>query len=89
MSGPHGDHAYRYQVEARRVQAEEHDLRIGSHRLVRVQFLQAFHGFQSERRGGIIEPQQVGRKIHDHQSMRRVILRHFGEEAGEERPDNA
>ena len=52
---PVGHDGDRDQRQSRSVDAKEHDHRITGGILLRVQFLQLFHGFQSHRRGGIVQ----------------------------------
>ena len=54
----------------------------------RVEGLQAFHRLQPEWRGRVVQAQQVGREIHNHVAVGRVVRRHAGEDAREERRDN-
>jgi len=69
------------------VQHQEHDLGIPGRVLVRVQGLQAFHGLQAEGRGGVVQAEQVGREIHHHVAVGRVVFWYFREDARKEGGD--
>src|SRR5471030_321877 len=77
----------RDQGQAGGVQHQEHDLRVAGLVGIRVQGLQALHRFQAEGRGGVVEAEQVGGKIHHHVAGGRVVARHVGEDAREEGRD--
>jgi hypothetical protein len=64
------------------MQSQEHDLGITGNIFFRIQFLQAFHGFKAKRGGCIVQPQEIGRKVHHHMSHGRVLFRHFREQPG-------
>jgi hypothetical protein len=52
---------------------------------LRVQRLQLLHGFEAQRRGRVVQPQQVGRDIHHHRALRRVAGRHAGKQLAQRR----
>ena len=56
-NSPLGNNAHRNNRKSRCMQHHEHDLRIGSRILTRIEFLQAFHRLQSERRRCIVQTQ--------------------------------
>lgn len=70
-------------VSPRRVQHNEHDLRIGGGAGLAIQRLELTHRIEPEWRGGVIEPQHVGGDIHHHRALRRMALRHAGEEVAQ------
>ena len=84
------DHdADRYQCEPRRVEHQKHDHRVACRVFFRIQFLQAFHRFQSERRGRIVEPQHVCRKIHEDASGHGMAFGNIRKKFAEQRTQNA
>ncbi len=54
-----------YQYQPGRVHYQKHNHRVGSGIFFRIQLLKLFHGFQSHRGGGIVQPQHVGGKVHE------------------------
>ena len=70
------------------VEHQKHDHRIRSALLVRIQFLQSFHSFESERRGSVVQSQHVGRKIHKDVAHHRVPFWDFGKKAFERGPSH-
>lgn len=70
--------------QSRSVQHEEHDHRVAGCVFFRVQFLKAFHGFQSQRRGRIVQSQHIGRDVHENVSDDGMVLGNVREELAEE-----
>ena len=75
----------RNQREPGCVQHHEHDLGIARFIRLRIDALQRFHRFQTERRGGVVEAKKIRRKVHHHVPGSGMILRHLRKDAGEER----
>ena len=85
--GPVGHDSGRDKREARSAEHNEHDHGVGSLGFVGVEFLKFGHSLESHRRGGIIETEHVGRKIHGHRAEHRMIFGNIREDTGEERCD--
>jgi len=77
------------QGQSRRVEAEKHDLAVGSPAFVRVDFLHAFHGFQAKGGGGIVEAKKIGGEIHGHESIGRMAPGKLGKNSHEKRCQKA
>jgi hypothetical protein len=69
-----------------RVEHQEHDLGVGRGVLLGVELLKLLHGLEAEGRGGVVQTEHVGREVHDHGSVDRVVTGDLGEEAMEEGP---
>ena len=72
-----------YQYQPGRVHYQKHNHRVGSGIFFRIQLLKLFHGFQSHRGGGIVQPQHVGGKVHEDGTHGGVSFGNFREEAAE------
>ena len=70
--------------QATGVEHEKHNHGVRCRIFLRVQLLQSLHGFQSERCGGIVEPEHIGRDIHEDVAHYGVAFRDFGEQAFED-----
>ncbi len=57
LRSPDGNNAHRNNIKTRRMQTQEHDLRIARYFFIGVKLLQALHGLQAEWGGRIVEPQ--------------------------------
>lgn len=73
------------QAEPRSVEHEKHDHGVGSGILLPVKFLKLLHGFQPQRRGCIVEPEHIGRHIHEYRPHGRMILRYSRKQPAEQR----
>ena len=72
-----------HELDAGRVDGQQHHHRVGGGVLVRVEFLQLFHRLDAHRRGRVAETQDVGGEVeHDHAECG-MILGEFGEEGPE------
>jgi hypothetical protein len=76
----------RKQGQRRSVEHQEQDLRVGGRHRVGVEPLQLAHGLQADGRGGVVQPQRVGREVHGDEPERRVPGGHARHQAPEERP---
>src|SRR3712207_3148614 len=71
--------------QSARVEHEKHYHRVGGRVLLGIEFLQLGHGFQSRRRGGIVESEHVRRYVHEHAAHGGMVLGYLREESCEDR----
>ncbi len=77
------DDARGQQGEARRVQAQEHDLAVAGLVLRGVALLHALHRLQAEGRGCAVQPQEVRSEVQGHEAVGLMVLRQVGEDPAE------
>lgn len=75
--------------EAGGVDDQKHDHRVGGRIFLWIQFLQFFHGFQSQGGGGIVESEHIGRHVHEDGSQGGMSFRYVGKQAAEHRAQEA
>ena len=80
----HGQHGHR-----RGVDDHEQDHLVGGAVGLAVERLQLAHGLQAQRRGGVVEPERVGREVHHDGAAGGVAVGDAGEQAPEQRPERA
>ncbi len=88
-NGALGDDTQRDNLQTRRVQDQKHDLGVGGRVGIGVEGLQALHRFQAEGRGGIIQADHVGGKIHDHLAVGGVVAGYLRKKLIEKRANDA
>ena len=91
LCGPHlcpiDKYAHGDDGEARRIEHQKHDHRVGGGILLRIEFLHLLHGFQSHWGGGIVETEHIGGDIHEDGASDGMALGNIGKEPAEHRTE--
>ena len=84
---PISHHPDRNQGQPRSVQNQEHQHGMGRRVLLGIQLLQLSHRLQSQWSSSIVQPQHIGRNIHEHRPQSRMPFGNSREKSGKQRTD--